>query len=500
MNLLSIDNIIIERVLAARSLKDYILLAWPQVEPARDFIDNWHLDVLTEHLEAVTRGELTRLVINVPPGTMKSLSCCVFWPSWSWIAEPQLKWITAAYSGLISRRDALRARRLMESRWYQERWGHLWEPNEDDWSSIRYSNSKAGLRLATTPGGAGTGEHADIQLVDDPIKPMDASGARADSASLAACIEWWDETMASRVTDPATARRVIIMQRLHDRDLSAHALNAGYDHLCLPMVATRKCVVKVQHPCSMAQNAKGEETPPTALGYKDERKPRELLWEKRFPLKVVKARRKEFGSRAWAAQDQQRPSPAGGNIFKRDWVQYWRSIPRRRVEIIQSWDCAFKGLDDSDYVVGSVWLRKDADYYLLDQVRDRMSVSGTCKAILSLSAKWKKARKKLIEDKANGPAVITLLKKKVPGLIAVNPQGGKVARAHAVEPLWESKNVWLPDPTLPGKAWVHDFIEEVVSFNGDPGREDDQVDGMTQALIYLHAKTAAQYKKAMEQL
>jgi predicted phage terminase large subunit-like protein len=131
----------------------------------------------------------------------------------------------------------------------------------------------------------------------------------------------------------------------------------------------------------------------------------------------------------------------------------------------------------------------------VDQVRDQMGVSATCISILALSMKWKKARRKLIEDKANGPAVIDLLKKRVPALFPVNPQGGKIARANASEPLWAGGNVYLPDPEI--APWVHDFIEEVIAFNGDPGRKDDQVDAMTQALIYLHGKTTGDYKAAM---
>lgn len=497
MNPLAIDDILLDRELGSRSLKEFISMAWHLVEPARVLMHNWHIDALCEHLEAVTAGDIRRLVINVPPGTMKSLTCSVFWPAWSWARTPEAKWITASYSGAISRRDALRARRVLESQWYRERWGHLWEPNPDDWSSVRYSNSMAGYRMSTTVAGSATGEHADFQLVDDPIKPLDAPGARVKSAALGACLEWWDETMSSRMVDPSTSRRVIIMQRLHESDLAGHALASGnYDHLCLPMEAERRCVITVPHPCSMAEDATGRPTEPTTVGFKDERQSGDLLWLERFPEKAVKERQREMGSRGAAAQDQQRPMPAGGGLFKRDWIQYWRVFPRGRVQFIQSWDCAFKGLDDSDYVVGQVWARKDGEYFLVDQVRDRMSVSGTCKAILSLSAKWPKAVRKLVEDKANGPAVIQLLKKRVPGLLAVNPQGGKVARAQAVEPLWESGNVFIPDPAL--APWVHDFVEELIPFNGDDGREDDQVDSMTQALVYLHKRTAGEYRKAMK--
>lgn len=492
------SDIDLEREIGKRSLREYVELAWPIVEPAREFIPGWHIDAVCDHLEAVTKREIRRLVINVPPGTSKSLTCGVFWPSWVWTHTPDTKWITASYSGIISRRDALRARRIMESDWYRERWGGVWRPNTDDWSSIRYSNSKAGFRLAATVGGSVTGEHADHQLVDDPVKPLDASGGRVDSAALRECIEWWDETMATRVVDPAKSTRTIIMQRLHDRDLSAHVLGSGdYTHLNLPMRYEPKCVVPVVHPCSRERNEKGEELEPTPIGFKDKRKEGDLLWPARFPEEIMPERKKELTSRGVASQDQQRPVPAGGGIFKRDWVQFWKVFPRGGTQI-QSWDCAFKGLDDSDHVVGQVWCRKDGDFYLIDQVRDQMGFSATCKAVTTMTAKWPKAVKKLIEDKANGPAVIESLKRKISGIKPINPKGGKRARAHAVEPLWEAGNVFLPDPSL--APWVHDFIEELVLFNGDDGREDDQVDAMTQGLVELYSQIPDLYRRAMENI
>ena len=175
------STIALDRGLCSHSFREYVSLAWPQVEPARPFVDNWHIAVICEHLEAVACREIRRLVINVPPGSMKSLLCGVFWPSWVWTMVPESKWITSSYSGVVARRDSLRAQRLMETPWYQERWGHLWKPSPDEWGAAKYSNDKAGFRLAVTVGGGVTGEHADHQLVDDPIKPLEARGDRVDS-------------------------------------------------------------------------------------------------------------------------------------------------------------------------------------------------------------------------------------------------------------------------------------------------------------------------------
>lgn len=464
------------------ALHTFVRLAWPQVEPARSFQDNWHIGAICEHLEAVTRGEVTRLVINVPPGSMKSLSACVFWPAWVWTFRPETKWIYASYSDSLSVRDNLRTRRLVESDWYQNRWGDVFRPNPDEWRATKFSNDRGGMRMATSVAGTVTGEHADVQVVDDPLKPREVTGAGAVSrAALNECWEWWRTTMATRLVEPSRSARVIIMQRLHEDDLAGHVLReGGYEHLCLPMEyetasACRTSVV-VQDTGATFADPRCEEG--------------ELLWPDRFSAEAVASRKRELGSMGWAAQDQQRPAPAEGAVFKAEWLRYYRALPPGPGRVIQSWDCTFKGTDTSDWVVGQVWKVIGGGYYLVDQVRARMGFSETLAAVRSLSALHPNATRKLVEDKANGPAVIDMLRKDVPGLVAVNPQGGKEARANAVAPLWESGNVYLPDPSI--APWVTGFVDELLAFPS--GRHDDQVDAMTQALLQLYRQSVGKYE------
>lgn len=493
-------EILEDRELGSRSLIDFVHMAWSQVEPARPFMSNWHIDAIVEHLEACTRREIRRLVINVPPGSSKSIITSVMWPAWSWTHTPKERWITASYADNIARRDAIKSRHILMSPWFRERWGYLWRPDPSRWTQAEYRNDQAGMRYAVTVAGSVTGEHAGIQLVDDPIKPLEARGDMVDTAKLSVCREWWDETMSTRMLDPSKGVRVIIMQRLHDGDLSAHCLGRGdYVHLNLPMRYEPSCVITVPHRCSVPKSDRGSELEPTPIGFQDPRAGQDgkLLWPERFSPEACAERKEDLGSRAHAAQDQQRPMPSGGGIFKRDWIQFYtvRPKPPGGGEMIQSWDCAFKKLSDSDFVAGQVWLRVDGNYYLVDQAHDRMSVSETCRAVAALSGKWKNAVRKLVEDAANGPAVVDILQKRIPGLKLVSPAGGKIARAHAVEPIWESGNVWLPDPSI--APWVHDFVEEVVSFNGDEGRPDDQVDAMTHALVYMYKRSVDTYVQAM---
>jgi predicted phage terminase large subunit-like protein len=225
------------------------------------------------------------------------------------------------------------------------------------------------------------------------------------------------------------------------------------------------------------------------------RKQGEYLWEERFSPSEYEDTKKAIGSKLWTALYQQKPSPDSGAVFKRYWWKFYLRhagqmthetrdcviLPERLDEEIQSWDCTFKDAATSDFVVGEVWGTKSANRYLLDMVRDRMDLPDTIKAIKNLSAKWPRARRKLIEDKANGPAVIQMLHNQLSGLIAVNPEGGKIVRAMAVTPEIESGNVYLPHPSI--APWVLDFIEEASVFPN--GKNDDMVDGMTQGLADL---------------
>jgi predicted phage terminase large subunit-like protein len=287
---------------------------------------------------------------------------------------------------------------------------------------------------------------------------------------------------------------VIVMQRVHEADLTGHVLEqGGYELLRLP--------------------AEWEEGPTrvTSIGWSDPRtEPGELLWPERFGPAELETLKRSMGSYAAAGQLQQRPSPAEGGILKRHWWKYWKPagaslppisvrLPDGQLQIIpavdlpdhfeeqmQSWDMAFKDVDSSDFVVGQVWGKKRADKFLLDQVKARLDFPKTLDAVRKLTAKWDRTHTKLVEDKANGTAVIATLKHEISGLIAVNPEGGKESRASAVSPQIESGNVYLPHPAL--NPWVNGFIDECASFPN--GAHDDQVDGMSQALLRWSTRPA----------
>lgn len=483
----------VDRELAARSLREYIEMAWHQVEPSVPFQPGWHIDAICDHLEAVKAGEIDRLVINVPPGIGKSLIACVFFPSWLWTDWPGAKFITASYSEDVAKRDSLRMRNLVESKWWRERWGHQMTPNRAQWAATHFRNKQGGFRFAVGVTGGVTGEHANVQIVDDPIKPLEVTGKLAvTKTTLERCDTWWDQTMPTRLVDAAVARvaaRIIIMQRLHEADLSGRMIkDAGYHHLCLPMEyetkSTRKglpCVIKG----CRAQHI--EDTDPRT-------EDKELLEPNRKPREAVDKTKRELGSRGAASQFGQRPAPAEGAIFKRNGLRYYRKKDLPRLDRqIQSWDMTFKEAASS-FVCGQAWGQAGADCYLLGQRREKWGMSKTCDQVKLMSLDFPKAYKKYVEAKANGPAVVDMLKKIVSGFELVEPEGGKEARANAVEPMWESGNVYLPHPEE--CPWVEEFVEEVLGFPAM--KNDDQVDCMTQALVKLRRHSLERLRRAME--
>lgn len=473
------------------SLARFVREAWHVVEPETPLLWNWHIDAICEHLEAQTRGEIQNLLINVPPGHMKSLIVSVFWPAWEWTIAPGTRWLMSSYALDLAVRDSVRCRDVIESAWYRSLFRPEWRLTGDQNVKSFYTNTATGSRMCISVGSRATGFRGNRIVCDDPLNATEV----ASEATLDAAIRWWDKVMPTRLNDPRSDTRTMIMQRLHERDPSGHILatKSNFVHLCLPTE------FEPERRCS------------TSLPWTDPRtKPGELLFEELFTRQVVDQLKVDLGSDGFAGQHQQRPAPAEGLILKRQFWRYWQPVgaglppvrvdlgdrvievpavelPARFDEECQSWDMAFKDTDASDPVCGQVWGRLGANAFLRDQMCARMSFTESVNGVRSMSAKWPGTSAKYIEDKANGPAVIASLRTEVPGLIAVNPEGGKTARAHAVQPFCEAGNVYLPHPSL--YPWVEPLIAECAGF--PRGAHDDQVDALTQALIRLLVKRTA---------
>lgn len=317
----------VQRALVQRSLSHFIQRGWRYMDPSA-YRHNWHIDAISEHLMAVSRGQIRHLLINIPPRCMKSLSVCVAWPAWTWAQDadtaaypllgPQVRWLFSSYAQTLSVRDSVKCRRLLTSPWYQRLFGDRFMLTGDQNTKLRFDNDQGGYRIATSVDGALTGEGGDILVVDDP---HNVKQAESDQVRLGT-ITWWDEAMSTRLNDPKIGCYVIIMQRLHDRDLSGHVLaknHPDWTHLCLPMR------YEPDHPHRATVD------PRTTLD--------EPLWESRMPTPVIQAMETAMGSYAVAGQFQQRPAPRSGGLFKRHWFPIVKAVPAGSYAV-RAWDLA----------------------------------------------------------------------------------------------------------------------------------------------------------------
>lgn len=463
-------------------LEAYFKRVWDTLEPGKPLIDSWHIGYLCEHLEAVSLGQILRLLINVPPRTLKSSIVSVGWPSWHWGAfqKPEARFMFISHEISLGIDLAVARRSVIESDWYRQEFPRVVLASDQNEKKL-VQNTRRGKLITTSTHGAATGKGGDFLVPDDFIDPEKAeSDIERDNALNA-----WGVKFSSRLDNKKTGAIVAIEQRTHPKDFTAKLVAAGgFTHLVIPSDNyTREPMVFVF--------LSGKKTVTIEPGA--------AVMPEIKPLEIVMQERREKGTRVHETQERQNPPPDAGNMFKRaNWRFYssmdellWmldkqsgQRVARPWDDILQSWDCAFKGLDTSDFVVGQVWGRRAADRFLLDQFREQTGVKGTMSAISMMSEKWPRAMRKLIEDKANGPAVIELLKTAIPGLIPVNPEGGKIVRARAIEPIQESGNLYLPSPSI--APWIEEFIAECSVFpNAGSGGHDDQVDAMTQANIFF---------------
>ena len=456
----------IQRERAERSLAEFIRQAWPVIEPGTTYVDNYHIELIAEHLQAVNDGEILRLIINLPPRHMKSIETTVCYPAWTWTKSPEKRFIKVSYSDSLSRKHNVLTREIIRSPWYQRNWGETFQLKYDVNRQNEFENNHQGVMRSTSVGGALTGEGADIIIIDDPQNPLMANSETERQNS----IDFFKMTLQTRLNDPKTGAFIIIMQRLHEADLTGYILSEdlGYTHLCLPAEAPERTIITFPKSGKVIVREEGD-----------------ILNPQRFDKTVLDGLKKSMGSLQYAGQFQQVPAPAEGVIFKREWLHnFYSDGACPDTHDIQSWDMAFTKSEGSAKVAGIIMGRKGADIYIKDLVNDKMSFVESVAAVRTLTGKWPKARAKVVENKANGPAIVDLLKKEIPGMVEFNPRGSKEERAISVTPYFEAGNIHLPDPKT--HPWVDDLIRDLLMF--PKGTFKDTTDAMVQGILYLMDK------------
>lgn len=453
------------------SLAAFVHDAWHVLEPAKDLKWGWALDAICEHLEAITDGKLdrdgegARLLINVPPGSMKSLLVGVFWPAWEWGPRglASMRYLGTAHKKDLATRDNVKCRRLIQSPWYQERWPI--QLTGDQNAKEKFENSATGFREAMAFGSL-TGSRGGRVIIDDPHSVDDANSPTI----LAGDVETFREAIPSRVEDEKSAI-IIIMQRLNEGDVAGVALELGYDHLCIPM-----------------RWEKDRDPPikPTRLGWKDpRRRENELMFPERFPEASVKALETSLGSYASAGQLGQNPKARTGGMFQKGWFEIKPAAPAR-LDIVRAWDLAASVPEpgqEPDWTVG-VKMGRDLEgfFWILDVNRFQASAAVVEKTIKNTAGQDRGAcRIHLPQDpgqagKGQAKALIRMLAGYA--VKAEPPTGNKETRATAFSAQCEAGNVFLIEA-----PWNDDFLEELSFFPF--GKHDDQVDAAADAFNEL---------------
>jgi len=472
-----------DRRLAQRSLMAFTRQSFDIIEPGQAFHDNWHLHVIAEHLEAITRGEIRNLVINIPPGCMKSILTSVAWPAWEWANNQAIRIMGASYGADLSIRDASKTRDIITSDWYQERWPEVQiKPGEDQ--KTKYALTGGGWRMATSVGGRATGEHPDRKIVDDPHNAKQAeSEAERESA-----LTWFDRTLSTR-GESRGASTVVVMQRLHERDVTGHILAdlTGYTHVCIPMEYD-----KVERK--------------TFLGSYDPRKTKgELLWPDMFNSESVERLKTLLGSYGAAGQLAQRPNPIGGGIIKTENFRLWpatKQLPDL-FYIVQSYDSAHTESTQGDPTGCQVWgifeYEGSRHALLLDCWNEHLGYPALKKRVMddwqaryggekdNIMKPSRRADIILFENKSSGISILQDLRQSNIPAVAYNPgKADKIARANMATPLLEAGVFWvLESAKNKGKprTWAQQFLDQLERFPA--AAHDEMVDCWSQATIYL---------------
>lgn len=454
------DPVAFLRAMQRRDFVAFLDRAWPHISGGELIDRNWHIDAMAFRLDQVRLGTSRRLLVNLPPRNAKSKIVSIIWIAWILGRNPALNFVCVSYSNDLSGKLARDCLAIMQSAWYRELFPGTIIARR---AAHDFETTRGGGRLATSVTGTLTGRGGDIIVLDDVIKPDEANSETVRNAVN----DWYRTTLSSRLNNKATGAIICVMQRLHQYDLCGLLLEAGsWDHLSLPAIATEDAVI------------------PLTRGRQHLRRRGDILHPARESRQTLDDQRAQMGSSAFAAQYQQAPVPALGNVFRAPWLKV--ISPGFRIEdggeIIQSWDTAIKTADGNSFSVCITALVRRQHFCLIDLWRGRLEFPDLRRKAIEL-ARLHGARTLLIEDRASGQQLIQTLRSEephgVPLPIARTPVTDKLSRAEGVSSIIEAGQLFLPAEA----HWLGEFKSELLAFPS--GRYDDQVDALTQLLEWV---------------
>lgn len=472
-----------KKALYESSLHEFFKGSWQVIEPGRPIYLNWHQELICEYLEYFSQGHIDRLLINIAPRHLKSIIVTINFPVWEWLKDPTLRYLCLSYSSRLSVKHNLKRRTIIRSPWFQNLWGHKFELSLDNNLKTEFSNNHEGQMFASSFGGTVLGEGGDRIIVDDPHHPEEVES----DAVRESTVSEFDDVIGTRLNDPNKGGIVVVMQRLHDKDVSGHILSeiGGYTHLCLPTIAEENQRIIF----------------PATRRYV-ERKISTLLHEDRFGWEKVKQAQKVLGAYKFAGRHQQRPVPASGGIVKPEWIMRYRKLPPLK-RIVQSWDTAQKDKAENDNWACTTWGESyDQNYYLIhtfiakfDYVHGKKTFCDLYEAFLPDVI--------IIEDKSSGSSLIQEAKKPIvldsgkkivnikSWIIGVIPKQSKEVRMEVEATAYENNRVYHPIDA----EWLAEYETALLNF---PKGVKDAVDSTSQFLCWVRQNIHNGYAESNE--
>lgn len=452
------------RVLLTKAVQEsfpcFLERSFLTVNPGVEFLPNWHLGLIAEYLAACARGEITRLLINMPPRSLKSLSVSVAWPAWLLAQNPARRIMVASYASHLALKHSLDTRLIMQSPWYNHAFART-RLTRDQNEKHKFTTTARGYRIATSVGGVVTGEGGDVLIVDDPLNAVCAMSTAARGAANS----WFDHSFSTRLDDKKKGVMVVVMQRLHEEDLTGHLrAKGGWEELVLPALARTEMLY---------QRGNFSHIRPAGAA----------LHEARENETLIARAKKELGTSAFAAQYQQDPLPEEGGMVKECWLKRYDSLPEGTV--VQSWDTGIKAGASHDPSACATFVEADGVYYLAHMLTGRLEYPELRRTVLEHAERFK-PDVILIEDKASGQSLLQDMRRETRFLwVAVKPRGDKCMRLAATTPLLEAGKVLLPRHA----PWLAELETELLRFPGS--KHDDQVDAISQYLHWARGREVA---------
>jgi len=448
--------------------------AFEIINPGVSLNNNWHINMICQYLQNVTDGSIKRLIINIPPRYLKSTIISICWPAWLLGKSPNKRIICASYGQKLADKLSIETRHLMNSWLFSEVFPEA-KIVKDQNTKNKFMLSKRGFRFATSVGGMMTGEGGDILILDDPHNAMDVNSSKKRQRT----IDWFQQTFATRLDDKKNGAIVMVMQRLHKKDLTGFLIEnqkQEWEVLNIPAIAVE----------DIKYNFK-------SLNYiykKDE-----LLHKDREGPEEIEKLKKDLGSFNFSAQYLQNPISANAGMIKSSWIKYYKTPVSMSIyeSIIHSWDTAIKSGDHNSFTVCTIWGKSSGNFYLLDIFRDKLEYPALKRKILEMHKEWT-PDKILIEDKSSGQALLQDLKAQnyTMPLVPIKVTRDKFTRFASISPLFEYNRIFLDKEAI----WCSEYEKEILTFPN--GTNDDQVDSTSQYLNY--ALTEIHRKPRIRQL